>query len=198
MHTAPSIASALLDNLHAWHNGTPPVIPHANTWGERDAVLVQQQIGWTNIVFGRWTNEWGQAQQRYIVSQGSKLTIRRWTAAIIYKLYMTAWDMWEHRNHGLHDPGGVKTTAEVARLDEQIRQEYLVGPAGLQAPDRHLLRESLQATLACSVAFKRKWVSSLQLARRLQPDATELAGQTQLQWQRQFMHLWLHRGSVPP
>ena len=191
LHTAPELATAILHNLDAWWNTTPPFIPPTNHWGEREAVLAQQETGWTNFVFGRWHRQWAVAQGNYLKSQDSKLSLRRWTAALIHKLYMTAWDFWDHRNKVLHAAGGPRALAVRAQLHARIRAEYMTGPTGLHPPEAQLLCEPLHVLLNGTTATKKRWLQSVHLSRTLAREQRLTADQIQLRRQQSLMQQWL-------
>jgi hypothetical protein len=46
---------------------------------------------------------WQATQQIYFARIGSSRSPKRWTIALIQKLWEVAWNMWEHRNGILHD-----------------------------------------------------------------------------------------------
>lgn len=191
LHTAPELANAILRNLNAWRSGTQPYFPSTNRWGERDAVQAQNTLGWTNFAFGRWHRKWAAAQYSYLQAQDSKLSKRRWIVAIIHKLYMTAWDFWDHRNKVLHASSGPRATDETTQLDTTIRTEYALGPTGLQNLDSHLLSNPIDALLSSRASTKRQWVQSIQLSRRLALAQVATDEHQQLQRQQLLMQRWL-------
>ena len=46
--------------------------------------------------------DWEQAQEAYYKWYRSRKSARRWTTALIQKLWNVAWDLWEHRNGIVH------------------------------------------------------------------------------------------------
>lgn len=191
------ITTAIVHNLRAWHDGLPPIIPHTNTWGERDATLAQCSLGWNNFVFGRWHQLWASAQARYLQSLGLPSGTRRWVTAIIYKLQMTAWDLWDHRNQILHAPGGPRETTEHSHLDTLIRGEYHQGLAHISAMDRSLFQRPLHQLLTSTLPTKRRWLQSAQLSRQRTLTENQNARAT-LHRQQAFMRGWLVRPHAPP
>mgnify|MGYP000032035169 CR=1 FL=1 len=57
----------------------------------------QNDIGWQAMAKGWTTEEWAIIQQEYYKLIGSRKTGKRWLVEIIKKLWLIAWDMWEHR-----------------------------------------------------------------------------------------------------
>lgn len=160
----------------------------------------QQRLGWTNFVFGRWHTQWATAQHNYLLSTGSKISLKRWITAIIYKLYMIAWDLWDHRNKVLHAPDGPKAALEIAHLTNHITHEYAQGQDGLRALDSHLFRDPLPMILAGTRSSQRKWLRSVRLARELVPNDPEAAARMQMQRQQALMRRWLQppNNNYPP
>lgn len=198
LRTAPTITTAIVKNLVAWRTGSAPFLPESDQWGERQAVEQQHRMGWTNFVFGRWHQQWARAQQNYMQSQESKHSPRRWTAAIIHKLFMTAWDMWDHRNKVLHAPDGPRAIIEQAHLSAQITSEYNRGLEGLRPSDHYLLQDPLQSILSGTCSSQRKWLHSVHLARQLGPvDAAAIAS-AQLRRQQNLMRQWLQLPGLAP
>ena len=194
LNTAPEISATILANLNAWRTGAPQYIPPTNQWGEQTAALSQQRMGWTNFAFGRWHRQWSDSQQTYLSKHFPRRSSKRWTIAIIHKLYMTAWDLWDHRNKTLHAPGGQQAILEANQLAAAISDEYAQGTTGLQRVDRRLMQEPLEKILASTPSSQRKWLQSIRLARQLQqgnPDAAERHQRHDLQRQQTFMQNWL-------
>jgi hypothetical protein len=52
---------------------------------------------------GTKSTKWMDAQQKHLKSIGKQTTGKRWTIAIVSKLWDIAWDMWQHRNHVTHN-----------------------------------------------------------------------------------------------
>jgi ribonuclease HI len=199
MKTAPTIIATIVNNLLAWRENKPPYFPSSNNWGEHDAAHAQHLLlGWNNFVFGRWHYSWANAQQTYLTSIGSRLSIRRWTTAIIHKLLLTAWDMWDHRNRVLHSLTGDQRQTETHQLDQAILEELNSGYADLFPLDTHLVQaqERNQQILTGTIASKKKWLASVRLSRQLaQQQNTQDPARATLQRQQQLMQRWLHHSS---
>jgi hypothetical protein len=111
--TAPRIKTALTTRIRQWcqhSNGQTtdqatifPYSRHNDEFGTKAAVAEQDKIGWYNLLLGRLSKKWTDAQQKYLKSIDKRNTGKRWTIAIISKLWDIAWDMWEHRNHITHN-----------------------------------------------------------------------------------------------
>jgi hypothetical protein len=63
----------------------------------QDALQAQDVIGWDNFFDGRLSIAWERIQESHYKWCQSRNSGRRWTIALIQKLWDVAWDLWEHR-----------------------------------------------------------------------------------------------------
>jgi len=63
----------------------------------------------------------------------------RWATAVIHRLYLTAWDMWQYRNNRLHGKAGIHDLARHSTLDLRIEEELITGSAGMTRQSKHLI-----------------------------------------------------------
>jgi hypothetical protein len=61
--------------------------------------------------------EWSIAQQEYYKLIGSLKSGKRWMIALIKKLWLIAWDMWEHRNGILHEKENTQVMTQERHLN---------------------------------------------------------------------------------
>jgi hypothetical protein len=138
-HMDPELASLIFTSLNNWRYavsfGVPPL---------RLANLVQYQhtIGWGRFLKGWLSKEWQAIQQRYYDSLCMRRTGRRWTIALIKKLWNIAWDLWEHRINILHEAESRLTTRDLQRLTRDITTTFhdLSTYIPLSPHDMHLLQ----------------------------------------------------------
>ena len=79
-------------------------------------------LGWTNFVLGKWDPKWQTVQQSYLTSIRSRKSSLRWTAAVIYKLHMTVWNVWDFRNNinkGKNGPEHLLKKMRIVLYDQQ-------------------------------------------------------------------------------
>ena len=88
--------------------------------GLRAALQGQEEIGWVNFVLGRWSTKWLIVQQNHFDNINSKCNVHRWVSAIIHKLMMITWDLWDFRNSVIHGPSGPIAQQEHHELDLQL------------------------------------------------------------------------------
>ena len=117
--TNPKLVDLLINGLHHWiHNtASPPTAP-----SERYTPLVtsQAEIGWDQLVFGRWSSQWRQLQYDYLQQQRIAPTLQNhgigWTTKIITIIWTHFHAEWKTRNSALH--GFDQTTRQQARLKQ--------------------------------------------------------------------------------
>ena len=108
---------------------------------QEDTIQSQDAIGWDNDFFeGCIAKDWEQeAQDVYYKWCRSRKSARRWTTALIQKLWNVAWDLWEQRNGIVHDAENAEILHNMAEIDDEIRAQFQQGHHGLQQRDHSLL-----------------------------------------------------------
>jgi hypothetical protein len=124
-HTHPDVERILMAKLRAW--------PHTDNmhFGELDptvhlALLSQDQIGWRNLLYGRMSGFWQDAQQEWLVSQQTrwKSSASRWMSKTMRGLWDVCWEMSEHRNHIYHSLTHPWRLAALSAIDVELSQEW--------------------------------------------------------------------------
>ena len=109
---------------------------------------------------------WQLHQARYYTRIGSRRTSLRWATAVIHKLLLVSWDLWQYRNDRLHSAAWPRDLALHHSLNDQIDSEFALGSASLEESSRYLIDSRSQATLrGSSIDAKRNWLSSVTAAR---------------------------------
>ena len=133
----------------------------------------------------------GKHQSTYYQSINSLRSSRRWATAIIRKLHLIAWDMWDHRNAILHSAQNANHNITHQRLNLLIWNEHQQGLEGLESQDRHWIRAyPLHLLYTQSIETKQLWLDSICWA-RMQYDPSEQQAQRSLEQQRRTMQQWL-------
>ena len=101
METEPKLSATILDIIFCWRKKqTITHTKYSTVFGIRAAVNEQNEgLGWTNFVPGRWIPKWHKIQQLFLTSIHSRKSPLCWAAAVINKLLMTVWDVWDFRNN---------------------------------------------------------------------------------------------------
>jgi hypothetical protein len=183
--THPEMAKAIIEYLDSWRNDTTPTLYISQAW-MRSVFDDQSLIGWRNMLEGFFTTSWQATQKIYFDRIGSARSPKRWTIALIQKMWEVAWNMWEHRNGILHDK---EQSIILQSLNDTIRDEFRKGGQGLPKEARTLFSHGCSAVLNKSVEVRQQWVARVQLARSRAVLAQSL-GQT-FGKERQTMAKWL-------
>ena len=100
IETSPPAASKAILTILTRYRAKKNINPQAFhvTDGLRDAIREQAKIGWHNFILWRWTYKWNILQKAHYDRIGSRKTPKRWVTAILHKLSMICWDLWDFRN----------------------------------------------------------------------------------------------------
>lgn len=99
LNTEPVLSSTIVKILFAWRRGDNVVSTDYYDVYIRPVILEQCHLGWENFVFGRWCPAWRHHQAIHYAEIGSRKSSLRWATAIIHKLLLIAWDLWQYRNN---------------------------------------------------------------------------------------------------
>jgi hypothetical protein len=164
-----------------------------DAFGVREAVLEQNSLGWYNFLLGRLLTRWADAQQRYLESIDKRNTGRRWTIAILAKIWDISWDIWEQRNGIAHDTLHPRRLAQLQVLQQEVKDVFRDGCDDLLSRDKRLFDKGLEKILAGSDIEMRQWTTSVLLARRRATCAKEDYAAS-LRAERSVMQHWLNQG----
>jgi hypothetical protein len=195
--TAPEIRQIILKRLLHWRrhqHHLPMSDPVPNEFGLREAVYAQDAIGWYNVLLGRLSRKWSDVQARYLESIQKRTTGRRWTIAILEKLWDISWDMWEQRNGIAHDPAHPRAIAQLQSKQREVTDIFATGCQYLLPRDQRLFAKGADKITAGTLMEMDQWISSVLLARsRASSINDEYAAS--LRAERVSFHRWLVSGS---
>jgi hypothetical protein len=97
----PALRMLIIEGLDKWRSGTG--IQGMRPQWLNDLAERQAQCGWQNFFEGLLLQEWRVEVHAHLSQIKSKRSSKRWTSALIRKLWQVAWDLWEHHNGYLHD-----------------------------------------------------------------------------------------------
>jgi hypothetical protein len=129
----------------------------------------QAEIGWNNFVLGRWSVKWGEAQQQRQYDRiGSKQTSKRWATAILHKLAMIRWDLWEFQNGIPHTPTSPLAVTKHIFLNSLIGEDFTRGTDGMDKHYYYLFEgdNTLDNLQAADIITKQQWLQTLLSARQ--------------------------------
>lgn len=180
--THPQMRDAIIHGLNSWRSGTAETFSTLIPWLQ-ELTTKQQQCGWRNFFEGLWITDWLIATQRYFLKIAPKKSPRRWTSALIRKMWLIAWDLWEHRNGYLHDK---ETSILSQQVDADISEQFSLGLKQLDNPTKALFQGGLTKVLAKPLEVKQQWLRRVTEARH-----NSALGQSSFQSERQVMAQWL-------
>ena len=163
--TLPALARLILYHLKMWRSATPILPIYVSDPLLREAVRDQHRIGWNGFLEGFASPFWQQAQAAYFSRIGSRLSARRWIAALLRKGWNISWDMWDHRCSVRDAPQSFFFHEEHLSLNLDIELEITTGTVGWRSADLRWFRRTTQALLSESVEYKRQWLSHIQVIR---------------------------------
>jgi hypothetical protein len=68
--------------------------------------------------------EWREMQSAYYRLMNSRKSSKCWLIAVIRKVWMIAWDLWEHHNSILHEQENLQTDALHKETNRRARKLY--------------------------------------------------------------------------
>ena len=75
-------------------------------------------------------HNWVEVQNAYIRSLGAKITGVIWISALIRKLWDTAWEIWNFRNHTIHSTDGHPKTEILGLINTRVARHLSRGISG--------------------------------------------------------------------
>jgi hypothetical protein len=200
--TAPEIIAGLGKRIRQWRKYSTAQIIDQDTpfpryyrndeLGTKATLSEQDRIGWYNLLLGRMSKKWMDAQQKYLESMGKCTTGRRWMISIISKLWDIAWDMWQHRNHIVHNTlhPQKRLELELEKIGAQINELYAQGNETLLQRDKTLFLKSLETIKKGNCNEQAQWVTSVILAKQ-RAAAAKSARKESMTTERTLMEAWL-------
>jgi hypothetical protein len=162
--------------------------------GLQTAIEVQDAMGWDAAFEGRWANNWVDIQNRHFKNNQLRRTGLRWLTAVIRKLWLIAWDLWEHRN-GVQDE--VRMAARRLRNKATLQEEYGLGVVGLAGYDQCLFNKSLADRLKDHLSRQEAWIRRVQAARIRARDSLPQRQQRALENFRRILTRLGHTPRLP-
>jgi len=156
--TELTVAAQLLQGLQCWY--ADQEIPERSSFA-----AAQQALGTDSWVDGWLHVEWRMAQAKYWEGIRTRKSSKRWTAELIKKLWLIAWDQWEHRNGSLHNTEENRLQIVEMDVNEQIRKVYQDGPLALLRAAIPLVLRPVEAQLAMTLQAKQQWLAPIEAAR---------------------------------
>jgi hypothetical protein len=159
VHTDPEISAQIIEGLNSWRLGNPTSTSSQSS--AHSAASLQEDIGWQHFFEGRQATRWRELQHEYLQNTQSRRSSKRWSTAIIKKLWDIAWDLWEKRNGRLHHIEEGFVLAETGKriqdlwMDQRLRQIPSV---------QKLLPGRVEVLLEKSAHHRQQWLVQMEAA----------------------------------
>jgi hypothetical protein len=163
--TAPEVRTVITTRLKQWSGNLLMTPIETTTYGLQDALTLQDEIGWDNFFEGRIATRWEQIQNEHYAWCRSRKSGRRWTIALITKLWDVAWDLWEHRIGIVHAKENEEILHGMATVDASIRDHFLRGPNGLPSRLQRLFQGTVDEILKAPIIYRQRWLQRVTIAR---------------------------------
>jgi hypothetical protein len=159
LQTDPKITKVIVEGLNGWRQGEEK--RYNSRFAAEQVADCQTESGWKHFFEGRLHKEWRILQEKYFLRLAIRRSGKRWSGAIVQKLWDIAWDLWEQRNGVLHGKNCALLTLEI---DKKIKELW-------DDPDRTKITtikkmkpNSAEALLQSTLATKQNWVTRVEMA----------------------------------
>ncbi len=123
----------------------------------------QNDIGWQTFIEGWTAMEWESAQQDYYNFIMSRRTGKHWMTALSRKLWLVAWDLWEHRNGILHAQTNTISDKKLQAVNRKVTVLFSKYQQILTATiEKYLFSVPLQQLLMKDFHYKEEWINILE------------------------------------
>ena len=162
--TCPAVMKAIRSRLRTWRNNTRKAhLREFRFHGLQQVVLNQDRLGWEAAFEGKWHVGWEEVQDTYFKFIGSRRSGKRWLIALINKVWLTAWDLWEDRN-GVN--ASRRDEAEKKVLQTRVKAEFRAGHTSLHRKSRRLFTQRSEGELlAADIQTLESWLLRVESAR---------------------------------
>jgi hypothetical protein len=165
-HGHPELVELIIMGMSKWHS--QEFIPLEFNILEptlQRAYSQQRRLGWASFIEGYWSKEWRKCQSEYLQRLKSQKSSLLWISRVQRKIWMIAWEMWEHRNTKLHNDGTTIHIYETDALNHEINQEWTTGIDQLPPKYAHLFTGTKEDRLNENIHQKLMWLTSIWTAR---------------------------------
>ena len=190
LHFPDDATSAIVAHLSAWRNDLVAPSLQSESDITRKLILSQSEIGWHLMLDGCIHVSWSKYFEEILHKNGSKLTPRRWTTALIKKLWDVSWSMWDQRNSVLHQLEPDEILLGRQRMRSTVIREIRQGKDTLMTKDEEALFAVRVEELENWTLDKlNTWYSRVVAARQLCQIRNDLC----MSQERQLMRAWLNK-----
>ena len=152
-HTPPNTVDMIVNLLHMWRDNTDN-IPSCTLVSLSHAILAQKLIGQQAFMEGYLSVEWKAHASTFSTNKKSP---QRWTALLVKKLWLVAFDMWDHICNILHKNDLSNKVKDLENINRSIRSLLSIRTIELMPHERRLFHITEASILAQTPKFRREW-----------------------------------------
>jgi hypothetical protein len=161
--TDPNILQAIITYLTSWRSEQFLKPIRQNQLGQ--LIALQDTIGKKPFFEGWIHSDWETAQHLYYSAINSQRSGKRWTIALITKLWDVAWDLWDFCNAVYHQITNKASEVDTKALDRQMQDlSHSLTYTGLLTKDCHLTTIPIDRLLLLPRIQKVEWINQVTLA----------------------------------
>jgi hypothetical protein len=161
-HGHPELVELIIMGLSKWHS--QELIPLEFEILEpslQRAYSQQRHLGWASFIEGYWSKEWQRCQTDYLQQLKSQKLSLLWISRVQRKIWMIAWEMWEHCNTNLHHNGTTIHLYKMDAINHEIDQEWNTGIDQLPPTYTYLFAGNKDDRINDKVRQKLMWLTSI-------------------------------------
>ncbi len=163
LFTDPELITLIVTYLNTWRKGS--LLLHIGVHKYRKLLELQETIGARQFFEGWLHKEWEIVQHQYYLTTNSRRSSKRWTIALITKLWEVDWDLWDFRNAVYHHQQNHSLENDMSLIDVKIGDMFNnLATTELLTKDKHLTDISLQRLLLFQRTHKVEWLDQATLA----------------------------------
>ncbi len=154
------------------------------------AMEQQNNIGWQPFLEGWTAVKWEFIQRDYYDFLGSRQTGKHWVIAIIKKLWIVSWDLWEHHNVIRHKQINTISEEMMQNLNRKVTNMFnKYYPILSSTAVKYLFAIPLRQLLKKDWLYKENWLKTL--APLVDKNGSVKRSRKMLSKMRKTMRLWL-------
>jgi hypothetical protein len=146
----------LVHAISYWHTTDNPQIPDFLPLEHHNLFQAQSQIGWSQVLKGRWSTQWVKLHGEHAQRNKSKMKGENWGSTTICHIWEIIYDIWKHRSNTQHEQVS-KGQATFRRLEPKVPALYSM-QENLDHVDKWVLDRPLREILALQPPSLDRWV----------------------------------------
>jgi hypothetical protein len=169
--------------LNSWRNLCQP-----DCENEQGAILLQTELGWGHFFEGRHHVQWRKDQEAVYTESNSKLTGKKWSSAIIRKIWEIAWKLWEHRNNTLYNK---ECVLQCEIINEKVVKLWNNKEMRRIKSLKKIIPNDLSTLLDTTLSKKQQWAARVEAAIQRDEERNQASHlENERRAMRKFLSRW--------